>query len=176
MPCHPHQFTRLSAVVPSTASALLGEIAGRVEVMRREAAHGIVPDNLLTAGTNGPAAGLPEGRPRRHQLTGGSGASAPRWIAALRRLRVERRAERQASSVMTEGCEAVTEAKQITVVAERKPVRAVSGSSCVVMRSGQVGTDASRGASGGAASCLAWRSAGRAQPSLFECSHDWCGL
>jgi hypothetical protein len=46
---------------------------------------------------------------------------------------------------MTEGCEAVTEAKQITVVAERKPVRAVSGSSCVVIRSSQVGTDASRG-------------------------------
>ena len=37
----------------------------------------------------------------------------------LRRLRVESRAERQASSVITEGCAAVTEAKQIAVVAER---------------------------------------------------------
>jgi hypothetical protein len=77
---------------------------------------------------------------------------------------------------MTKGCAAVTKAKQIAVVAERKLVRVLSGSSCVVIRSGQVGTDALRGAPGGAASCLAWRSAGRAQPSLFDCSHDWYGV
>jgi hypothetical protein len=46
---------------------------------------------------------------------------------------------------MTEGCAAVIEAKQIAVVAERKLVQAVSGSSCVVIRSGQVGTEALRG-------------------------------
>src|SRR5512132_866975 len=42
---------------------------------------------------------------------------------------------------MTKGCAAVTKAKQIAVVAERKLVRVLSGSRCVVIRSGQVGTD-----------------------------------
>ena len=77
---------------------------------------------------------------------------------------------------MTEGCTAVTEAKQTAVVAERKLVRAVSGSSCVVIRSGQVGTDALRGRARRRRflPCLAqhWK----AQPSLFDCIHDWCGL
>jgi hypothetical protein len=76
---------------------------------------------------------------------------------------------------MTEGCAAVTEAKQIAVVAERKLVRVVSGSSCVVIRSGQVGTDALRGARP-AVPVLALLGAVLEGPSLFECSHDWCGL
>jgi hypothetical protein len=46
-PCH-------EALRPSTGttSALLSEDAGRGAVVRREAARGIVADNLLTAGTN----------------------------------------------------------------------------------------------------------------------------
>jgi hypothetical protein len=48
MPCHPHPFTRPSAALLSTTSALLRQLAERSAVMRREAACGIAADNLLT--------------------------------------------------------------------------------------------------------------------------------
>ncbi len=51
MPCHPHQFTRPSAALLSTASTLLKEAAGQGVVVRREAACGIAADNLLTGRT-----------------------------------------------------------------------------------------------------------------------------
>ena len=51
MPCHPHQFTRPFAALLGTTSALLGQGAGRGAVVRREAARGIVADNLLTEPT-----------------------------------------------------------------------------------------------------------------------------
>ena len=49
MPCHPHQFTRPSAASLTTTSVLLSRDAKRGAVERREAACGIVADNLLTA-------------------------------------------------------------------------------------------------------------------------------
>jgi hypothetical protein len=48
MPCHPHPFTTPSVALPSPTSALLSQDAGRGTVVRREAARGIVADNLLT--------------------------------------------------------------------------------------------------------------------------------
>jgi hypothetical protein len=48
MPCHPHHITTPSAASISNASAALREAAGRGAVVRREAARGIVADNLLT--------------------------------------------------------------------------------------------------------------------------------
>jgi hypothetical protein len=51
MPCHPHPFTQPSAAMLGTASALLREAAGQGAVVRREAACGIVADNLLTGRT-----------------------------------------------------------------------------------------------------------------------------
>ena len=48
MPCHPHPFTRPCVALLRTTSALLGEVAGLGAVVRREAAHGIIADNLLT--------------------------------------------------------------------------------------------------------------------------------
>jgi hypothetical protein len=49
MPCHPHPFTRPCAALPGTTPALLSQETGRGAVGRREAAHGSVADNLLTA-------------------------------------------------------------------------------------------------------------------------------
>ena len=49
MPCHPHPFTKPSAASPGTTSVVLSQAAGRGAVVRREAAHGSVADNLLTA-------------------------------------------------------------------------------------------------------------------------------
>jgi hypothetical protein len=51
MPCHPHDFTRLSADLRGNASALLRKSAGRGAVVRRKAACGIAADNLLTGQT-----------------------------------------------------------------------------------------------------------------------------
>jgi hypothetical protein len=51
MPCHPHPLTRPCAALPSTTSALLGAVVGQGAVVRREAACGIVADNLLTGRT-----------------------------------------------------------------------------------------------------------------------------
>jgi hypothetical protein len=52
MPCHPRQFTKPSAALPGTASALLSRDATRRAVVRREAARGIVADNLLTVASS----------------------------------------------------------------------------------------------------------------------------
>jgi hypothetical protein len=48
MPCHPHHFTKPSAALLGTASALPRAPAGQGAVVRREAACGIAADNLLT--------------------------------------------------------------------------------------------------------------------------------
>jgi hypothetical protein len=54
MPCHPHPFTTPFAASLGTTSALLKEVAGQGAVVRREAARGIVADNLLTARDESP--------------------------------------------------------------------------------------------------------------------------
>jgi hypothetical protein len=54
MPCHPHPFTRPCAALLGTTSVLLTQDAGRGAVVRREAARGIVADNLLTARNESP--------------------------------------------------------------------------------------------------------------------------
>jgi hypothetical protein len=48
MPCRPHQFTTPCVALPSTASALVMEFAGRRAVVGREATCGIAADSLLT--------------------------------------------------------------------------------------------------------------------------------
>jgi hypothetical protein len=57
MPCHPHSVTQSSAALRGTTSALLSRDAERGTVGRREAAHGIVADNLLTAAATAVASG-----------------------------------------------------------------------------------------------------------------------
>jgi hypothetical protein len=52
MPCHPHHLTQPSAALPGTTSALISYDVGRGAVVGREAARGIVADNLLTPGTD----------------------------------------------------------------------------------------------------------------------------
>jgi hypothetical protein len=54
VPCHPHPFTRPCAALLGTTSVLLTQDAGRGAVVRREAARGIVADNLLTARNESP--------------------------------------------------------------------------------------------------------------------------
>jgi hypothetical protein len=46
--CHPHYLTRPSIASVGTASALLRELAGLGDMMRREAGSGFAADNLLT--------------------------------------------------------------------------------------------------------------------------------
>ena len=48
MPCHPHQITKPSVALSSTASVLLRKVPRRGALVRREAACGIAADNLLT--------------------------------------------------------------------------------------------------------------------------------
>jgi site-specific DNA recombinase len=50
MPCHPHHLTKPCAPLLGTASALPRAPAGQGAVVQREAACGIVADNLLTVG------------------------------------------------------------------------------------------------------------------------------
>jgi hypothetical protein len=49
MPCHPHHITRPFVTLSDTTSSLLDECLGPGAVVRREAARGIVADNVLTS-------------------------------------------------------------------------------------------------------------------------------